>query len=302
MHARLLATALVAVLTALFPVLAPPTASAAKAPKAPNAAPTGDGPCGKLTVKKADGTAWQCTFADDFSGTALDTTKWTVTRTDLTGQHQNVDCLVDNQDNVQVAGGTLRLSVRKAAAPFSCASPYGAFDTEWTGGMVTTGRKFAQAYGRYEIRAAFPSATVPGMHGALWLYPQATNYGAWPGSGEIDVAEHRTAMADKAVPTLHYLTGGADALSTNWNCRIGDASAFHTYLLEWTPSAITISYDGKPCLRTAGWTADGLPVGAPFDKPFFLLLTQGSGVGGNSPTAQTPTVGTMQVDYVRVWQ
>ncbi len=291
MHTRTVATALVAVLTALFPIASPASAARGNA-----------SPCGKETLTKADGTAWDCTFADDFSGRSLDTRKWTVTQTAATGNHYNVDCLVDSRRNVRVAKGTLRLSVRRLAEPMSCSSPFGAFTTEWTGGMVTTGRKFAQAYGRYEIRAAFPDATVPGMHGALWLYPQATTYGKWPASGEIDVAEHRTAMADRAVPTLHYLTGGADARTTNWNCRIGDASAFHTYLLEWSPSAITISYDGEQCLTTTSWAADGLPLGAPFNKPFFLLLTQGRGVGGNSPTAQTPTSGTMQVDYVRVWQ
>jgi beta-glucanase (GH16 family) len=231
-----------------------------------------------------------------------------VTRTDQTGQHQNVDCLVDDPGNVAVADGTLRLTARRAGAPFTCDSPYGAFTTQWTGGMVTTGRKFAQAYGRYQIRAKFPDATVAGMHGALWLYPQEHSYGAWPASGEIDVAEHRTAMADKAVPTLHYLTptltATADAFVTNWNCQV-DASAFHTYGLDWAPGSITITVDGQTCLQKVSWLASNLlgPLSgdAPFDKPFFLLLTQGAGVGQNSPVSQTPSQGTMQVDYVRVW-
>ena len=281
------------------PTAAPATPSVTSDPVQDAAA----GACGSTTTK-ADGSYWKCTFADDFSGTALDTTKWTVTRTDQTAQHQNVDCLVDSPDNVSVADGTLRLSARKADAPFTCASPRGAFTTQWTGGMVTTGRKFAQAYGRYEIRAKFPDATVAGMHGALWLYPQDLNYGAWPASGEIDIAEHRTAMADKAVPSLHYLSSGADAWVTNWNCTV-DASNFHTYGLLWAPGSITITVDGRPCLQKVSWLASNqlgaLTGSAPFDKPFFLLLTQGAGVGGNSPVSQTPTQGTMQVDYVRVW-
>ncbi len=292
------------------PVVTTPSATPAPSEPAPAAEPDpaqqAAGACGS-TTQKPDGSWWRCTFADDFSGTTLDTGKWTVTKTGSTAQHYNVDCLVDDSANVAVAGGTLRLSARRAPEPFTCDSPYGGFTTQWTGGMVTTGRKFAQAYGRYEIRAKFPDATVPGMHGALWLYPQEQTYGRWPASGEIDIAEHRTAMFDKAVPSLHYLRQQQDAWPTNWNCRVGDASAFHTYGLDWSPGSITITVDGQTCLQTTSWIAgnllgDLLPGSAPFDKPFFLLLTQGRGVGQNSPVSQTPGQGTMEVDYVRVWK
>ena len=263
---------------------------------------TEDG-CGAVVPHRSDGRPWSCTFADDFSGRTLDPDKWAVGATGETGNHYAVDCLVDDPRNVSVGDGVLRLSLRRLDKPVACPSPYGAFLTRWTAGMVTTSHRFAQRYGRVEIRAAFPAAKGPGMHGALWLYPQQETYGRWPASGEIDVAEHRTVEPDHAVPTLHYGRLGADARETNWNCRIGDASQFHTYVLEWTPSAITITYDGRTCLHSTAWAGpDGGPGGAPFDQPFFLLLSQGRGVGLNSPNGATPAVGTMQVDYVRVWQ
>ncbi len=261
------------------------------------------GRCGDAVPHRANGTPWRCTFADDFSGHELDHDRWTVGTTEGTGNHYGLDCLVDDPANVSVGGGVLRLSVRRLAEPMTCSSPFGNFSTRWTGGMVTTGRKFAQRYGRVEIRAAFPGASGPGMHGALWLYPQEQRYGRWPASGEIDVAEHRTLAPRYAVPTLHYGRLGADARETNWNCPIGDADAFHTYVLEWTPSAITITYDGRTCLHSTAWAGPaGGPGPRPFDQPFFLLLTQGRGAGVNSPDAATPSLGTMRVDHVRVWR
>ena len=37
--------------------------------------------------------------------------------------------------------------------------------------MVTTYNRFSQAYGRFEIRAKFPAATVQGLQSAFWLWP-----------------------------------------------------------------------------------------------------------------------------------
>jgi hypothetical protein len=36
--------------------------------------------------------------------------------------------------------------------------------------------------------------------------------------------------------------------------------------------------------------------------PFFLVLTQGFGSGGDAPYSGTPLPATTQVDYVRVWK
>jgi hypothetical protein len=42
---------------------------------------------------------------------------------------------------------------------------------------------------------------------------------------------------------------------------------------------------------------------APFDQPFFILLTQALGVGTNQfDPATTPLPATTSVDYVRVWK
>ena len=245
--------------------------------------------------------AWRCTFADDFNGSALDTTKWIAQTTAASGFTSGRDCFRDSTDNVSVSDGALNLTVRQEAAPFTCAKPGGAFSTDVTAGSVSTFNRFAQAYGRFEIRAAFPAATTAGVHSAFWLWP-TTITEAWPGSGEIDVAEYYSRYPDRVIPFLHYAPTKYDANMTDNNCLVADPSAFHTYTLEWTSNAITISYDGRVCLKDSGWSPVGHRKPYPFNSPFMIALTQGLGAAGNDYVAgTTPLPGTMKVDYVRAW-
>ena len=200
--------------------------------------------CG-AKINKTFFRAWKCTFADDFNGSTLDTTKWLAQQTAGSGFSTGKDCYMDSPNNVSVADGALNLTVRQEAEPFYCASKPGTgFTTDVTAGSVSTYNRFAQAYGRFEIRAAFPDAKVAGLHSALWLYP-ASPVQAWPASGEIDIAEFYSAYPDRAIPFLHYLPSKYDPNMTNNNCLISDPSAFHTYLLEWSASSIVIKFDGK---------------------------------------------------------
>ena len=200
-----------------------------------------------------------------------------------------------------VGANALSLTVRRLDEPMTCASPYGDFQTSYTGAMVTSWGKFAQTYGRVEIRARFPAVSVSGLQASLWMYPQVLTYGAWPASGEIDIAEWFSGWSDRVIPFLHYRGDSADPYRTNRNCLVAHTGAFHTYALEWTPTSITIRYDGNVCLRNVHWLPDGLQMPAPFDRPFVVILAQGIGVNANAPTQATPFPATTQVDYVRVW-
>jgi len=244
---------------------------------------------------------WKCTFSDDFNGSALDTSKWVAQTTAASGFGMGKDCFVDSPNNVSVADGTLNLTVRRESAPFVCSKPGGAFGTDVTAASVSTYNRFAQAYGRFEIRAAFPGVTTAGVHSALWLWPTTITQ-AWPGSGEIDLGEYYSRYPDRVIPYLHYLPAYNDPYVTNYNCLVADPSAFHTYTLEWSANGIVISYDGKTCLKNTNWSPWGNRHPYPFNSPFMVALTQGLGSTGNDYVAgTTPLPGTMKVDYVRVW-
>lgn len=258
--------------------------------------------CG-APVAKATGGAWRCTFADDFDGDHLDPRRWIVQKTADSGFRNGPECY-GSPANVAVADGILRLTARREAAPFVCRNPGGDFTTQYSGGFVSTWRRFSQTYGRFEIRARMPKVTVKGIHSALWLWPQyQARRGAWPTSGEIDIGEFFSAYPDRVVPYLHYRPATADPHVTNTKCTMADPSAWHDYVLEWTVKDLTITYDGNICLIDAWQAAPPLVGRAPFDQPFFVILTQALGNAGNAfDPATTPLPATMQVDHVRVWK
>lgn len=274
--------------TVMVAVMLPSSADAAPgAPGKPKPRPD----CGAQVFYKASGAAWKCTFADEFSGTSLDTSKWTVQQT-----AGSQECF--SAKNVVVAGGVLSLTTQKVETPVTC----GSTTSSYTSAQVSGYGKYAQLNGRFEVRAAFPAAQVAGLQSALWMWPvDANKYGAWPGSGEIDIAEMYSTYPDRAIPYVHYNSPSTDHTVTNNYCMISDVSAFHTYVVEWTATNITVTYDGQTCLDHTINSVSPLGASGPFDQPFFMVLTQMLGVGDNAPTTSTPLPATTQIDYVRMW-
>lgn len=269
----------------------------------PTPTPIEDAPapdaCGPRPAKR-EGGHWECSFHDDFAGTELDKSKWLVQATSYSGMTSgNSDCYPDGDLGIEVGSGMLRLTSERLLTPFTCRSPFGDFTTSSTAATVATRDRFTQTYGRFAFRAKFPTR-VAGSQSALWLYPQKHTYGAWPHSGEIDVAEWFGSRPDNVYPSAHY-AGEVTAQSSGWNCAMPTASTeFHTYVLEWTPTLMRVEYDGKQCWSHA-WTPTGLTAPAPFDKPFYLVLTQAWGWLWNSPVGDTRS-STLEVDWVRAWR
>ena len=259
------------------------------------------GPSCGAKIYKANGTAWRCTFSDDFNAATLDGTKWSMQQTAITGMHVGPECLVNSANNVYLSNGALHLTTRKEAAAFTCKNPYGSYTTQYTSGGITTTGKFSQAYGRFEFRAKFPGLKVSGVQTSLWLYPTPQKYGAWPASGEIDVTEFYSQYPDRTIPYIHYNTASTSSPVTNWYCKLNPA-LFHTYVAEWTTTGVTITHDKVVCLKHVFNAAAPLTSPQPFDQPFSVILTQVLGGGTNAFSATTtPLPATTDVDWVRVW-
>ena len=261
--------------------------------------------CGTSSIPKSTGGYWQCTWSDDFTGTSLNTSKWIPQRTDTSGYTSGkTACFVDSRNNISVANGNLTLTARKESAPFTCKDPWGYFPTQYTSGMVSSWGRFAQAYGRFEVRAKAWSAQVPGLQTSFWLWPwDSARYGAWPTSGEIDIAELFSQHADRAIPFIHYTPLAPDPNVTNNYCMVSNLAAYHTFAVEWTKTSIKVIYDGKTCLVDEWNPAAPLVKPAPFDQPFLIALTQALGIGTNNfDPASTPLPASTSIDYVRVWK
>jgi beta-glucanase (GH16 family) len=259
--------------------------------------------CG-ATIVKTNGTAWTCTFDDDFNGSVLDSTKWTAITTAMNGQTAAGGCFVNSPNNISVANGVLSLTTRKEATPFTCKTPTSSFQTQYSSSQIATYGKFFQTYGRFEVRAKFPATTIAGLQSSLWMWPENNILTGL--TGEIDIAEWYSAQADHAIPYLHYLYDTTTAnlltdvnLVSNNNCVIADTTQFHSYTVTWVSNYFQIQYDGVTCL-----TDYAVPLGtSPFNQPFFLALGQGLGIGKNAyVNGTTPLPATTQVDYVRAWK
>ena len=256
--------------------------------------------CGPLLAKPSGGT-WSCRFVDHFSGTGLNSNKWAPMTTALTGVRSH-ECRVARKSNVQVSWGTLKLTVRREYKKFWCATPGGGYNTQYTGGNVASKDRFSQTYGRFEIRASFPAAKVAGLHSALWMWPDKQTYGDNWWSGEIDIAEYRTFYPGYVVPAVHYVSDEPPTDATTWKCAVYRPELMHLYVLEWTSQTLTIKYDGRTCLVNRWKPSAPLTRPAPFNRPFFMILTQSLGMGANAFSAtKRPLPATTRVDWVKVW-
>lgn len=267
----------------------------------PDPVPTEPAPtdgCG-IRPKKADGTYWACTFHDDFSGAALDSTKWMPQTIFASGVQAAHACYSDGPSYVNQANGMLNLTVRKVATPVSCTFGGLSGPTDYVSGSVMTYRKFSQQYGRFEARIKNTASNVLGLHEAFWLWPddRYPSNTIWPYAGEIDISETYSSHPTLSIPFLHYAAdaqGPVPGLNTAWNC-VAKRGEWNTYTLNWSSSRLEILVNGKTCLvNTSGDSA--------FQKPYIMALTQLLGTTGNVMTADTPIPATMNVDYVKVWQ
>ena len=269
--------------------------------------------CNTAPLTKPDGSAYQCTFDEEFNTTSLDATKWSALTAAKTGVGQGQDCFVDSPNNISVSGGTLNLTSRKEAAPFTC---YGrklapTRPSQVTSGNVTTASKFSQQYGRIEVRVKIPEVKdkTPGLMQSFWLWPdkpydQDPGSAPWPATGEIDIVEMFSVGPDRAIPYIHYVPDPADPNVTNPYCYI-DRSQYHTYILTWTPDTIQINIDGYNCVLDHPKPKSPQVNPQPFNKTFYISLSSGLGVAGSANDyidGTTPLPATSQIDYVRVWK
>lgn len=286
---------LAAVLLAVISAFAAPSLMIAPAQGAAARWTSTSDACG-AKLKKPTWGYWKCTFADDFSGTALDRSKWVAVTKFVTWSGDTPACYRDDPANVNVADGVLNLSLVKLDAPAACdvAVP----PTEYMTGAVSTYGLFSQQYGRFEARIRTEATEAPGLHEAFWLWPD-DRYSTinWPNSGEIDVAESFSAHPTVAGSYLHY---SADQYGVQYGVNAANCPAnrgeWNTYAVEWGPSRIQTFVNGTSCLvNTSGDPA--------FKKRYIINLTQAiGGATWNQLADETPTPATTQVDYVRVWK
>ncbi|MDT7613928.1 MAG: hypothetical protein QOF00_1375 [Pseudonocardiales bacterium] len=134
-----------------------------------------------------------------------------------------------------------------------------------------------QTYGKWEVRARFPSGG--GLyHPVLLLWPE----NGWP--PEIDFAETTSDSNDVSF-NLHFSSSNQQ-VSAQQNL---DITQWHNYAVDWEPGSVTGYIDGKQWFQST--RSETIP-----DVPMHLAI-QLDNFGG---TSMQPAE--MQVDYVRIYK
>jgi beta-glucanase (GH16 family) len=161
-------------------------------------------------------------------------------------------------------------------------------DYEYTSGVLTTRKSYAQRYGYFEARLKVPA--TQGLLPAFWMMSVTKT---WP--PELDVMEAPTHQKDIIQRTVHWLdSAGTHQASACKTPTPGFSSDYHQYGALWTPQKIVYYMDRVPVAQVA--TPPGLNV------PMFMMLNVA--VGGDwvgKATAATPIPAEMLVDNVAAY-
>lgn len=187
-------------------------------------------------------------------------------------------------ENASVSNGTLKITAVKENFNGSA----------YTSARLLTKDKFSFKYGKIEISAKLP--TGGGTWPALWMLGSNINTAIWPACGEIDIMEHKGNEQNKIFGTVHH-PAKYGANSDGGSVVIANATtSFHKYAVEWTAQSIKFMVDDVTFHSVANSNT------LPFNQPFFILLNVAMGGNFGGIIAPTFSSGTMEVDYVRVYQ
>ncbi|WP_428949928.1 glycoside hydrolase family 16 protein [Streptomyces sp. cg35] len=244
-------------------------------------------PAGVRPLGAERASASELVFSDEFTDSALDSTKWTA-----------LDQERDPHDGIRwwykpanvrpdAAGqGALAIDVRNIGAG------------QYAGGRIETKSKYAWHGGAIEFKVHVPPTN--GHLAAVWL--QHPTHGSTPGTAadgaEIDIAE-TAYQSDTYSTNIHYDGYGADHKASP---GVLDAAAlhstyWHTFGLSWTGDYLKFLYDGQ-VVRTV---TD--PQQIPLVDEFIVISHEISAFPeGNIADETFDSGSTMYVDYVRVWK
>jgi beta-glucanase (GH16 family) len=247
---------------------------------------------------------WTLTWSDEFNGpdgSAVDPSHWVHDIGGTGWGNDELEYYTGGTENAVVEGGYLVITATTAgASAYTCSYPTSG-PCEYTSARLLTQNEFSQEYGRFEARIQIPEGQ--GLWPAFWMLGADIATSPWPACGEIDIMENigkEPAINHGSLHAPGFPGAGLTGAYTLATGSLGDA--FHTYTVEWEPTAIRFYVDDQ-LYETQ--TSSDTPAGGTweFDHAFFILLNVA--VGGTfpgSPDSTTTFPQTMKVDWVRVYE
>ncbi len=216
---------------------------------------------------------WYLIWHDEFNGDKLDESKWVVEDAALV---KNKELQYYSPDEVYLHEGLLTLRSRKRQMG----------GRQYTSGLIETKGKFAQKYGRFEVRAKLPATR--GMWPAHWLLPID---GSWP--PEIDIMEMLGHKPRTVFGSVHWGTFPANRYYCQAYKGPDFSKDFHVFAVEWTPESIKWFVDGNKFSEVKKHVPD---------TPFYIILnTAVGGMWPGNPDETTIFPQFHDIDYVRVY-
>jgi beta-glucanase (GH16 family) len=234
---------------------------------------------------------WKPVFADNFSGTSLNTSKWQPgwfgSGVTVSPNTNDDDLACESPTQVTVSGGELHITAKRAN--ITCAANGVSYNRNYEAGIVSSnpvalgaGKGFQFTHGLIEFRAKIPSDG----HGLCADWPSLWTDGhpPWPVDGELDAYECLKgggfSYLHVGPDPAHNLAGGG-AVDGNW-------TGWHTFAIDWEPTTATTYFDGRK-VESSPYVQS---------HPNFIVISLG--VRSLGTRVVLPT--TLDVDWVKVWQ
>ncbi len=245
------------------------------------------------TEKRAENSAYQLIWEENFDGTELNTQYWTY----ATGSHGWGNNELQNytkDENASIADGKLAIEIKKVDDKKQPGS--------YTSTRINTKGKKEFKYGRVEVRAKLPEGK--GIWAAIWMLGANYPTVGWPECGEMDIMEYVGYAPDTIHATVHTPTGFAgNGNGSNKQVKSCEEE-FHVYGLDWTPEKLVFYIDKPENIIHTYAPENKTNKNWPFNNPAFIILNVavGGDWGGLKGVDNSIFPQTMEIDYVKVFQ
>jgi beta-glucanase (GH16 family) len=228
---------------------------------------------------------WRMTFQDEFTGSVLNTNKWTPqdapNYANEEQQYYTPECAVVTNDNLVL--------ISKNEGVW-----YSGYWWPYKSAKVTTAHKFDQQYGRFEVRAKMPSGK--GLWPAHWML----GYNGWP--PEIDLMEIIGSVPWRITVSVHWGPAPPPPLypwdvgqTANRDIWAGDWTLdYHTFAVEWDWWGTKFYIDDGEVFANYR--------GVPHEPMYLILNTAVGGQWPGWPDWTTPWPAEHKIDYARAYE
>lgn len=235
---------------------------------------------------------WQQTFADEFDGTAVDTSVWkTIDNYGRTNRLVTGELQCYSQSLATVDNGILSLTAQPGFPVEGCSSDTG--NIQYVSGQLTTTGGFRQRYGYFEVRAKMPKGQ------GLWPEFRVADAGngnfLHPSEIVVDATYGSASQAIQQFNEVDDNTGMYIVNSQVQTPAVDVTADFHTYGVDWQPDVIVWYMDGVEVRRLSRTGVFGVQDG------YLILNLAVGGREAGDPDATSVFPSSMQVDYVHVY-